>query len=72
MISPLSCAVKHGNKKESEDFVMGQFAAGVFAGIAVCMVAMLVRCVLWYEKKHPEDDYWRRLAPPGAEDKGGG
>lgn len=51
---------------------MGQFVAGVFAGIAVCMVAMLVRCVLWYEKKHPEDDYWRRLAPPGAEDKGGG
>ena len=48
---------------------------GVFAGIMMCMVAMLVRCVLWYEKRHPEDDYWRRLAPPGlpdAEDKGGG
>ena len=54
---------------------MGQFAVGIFTGIVMCMVAMLVRCVLWYEKKHPEDDYWRRLAPPGApgeEDKGGG
>ena len=54
---------------------MGQLVVGVFAGIMMCMVAMLVRCVLWYEKRHPEDDYWRRLAPPGlpdAEDKGGG
>ncbi len=54
---------------------MGQFVAGIFTGIVMCMVAMLVRCVLWYEKKHPEDDYWRRLAPPGApdaQDKGAG
>ena len=51
---------------------MGQFVVGIFMGIVVCMVAMLVRCVLWYGKKHPEDDYWRRLSPPGEEDKGGG
>ena len=54
---------------------MGMFVVGIFTGIVMCMVFMMVRCVLWYEKKHPEDDYWRRLAPPGApdaQDKGGG
>ena len=53
---------------------MGQFVVGFFTGIVLCMVAMLIRCVLWYGKKHPEDDYWRRLAPPDAsdaEDEGG-
>ena len=39
---------------------MGQLIAGIILGIVMCMVAMLVRCVLWYEKKHPEDDYWHR------------
>ena len=54
---------------------MGQFVIGIFTGIVMCMVAMLIRCVLWYEKKHPDDDYWSRLAPPGMPDdgtKGGG
>jgi hypothetical protein len=63
------------NEKRKRGFGMGQFVVGIFTGIVMCMVAMLVRCVLWYEKKHPEDDYWRRLAPPGAhdaQDKGGG
>ena len=41
---------------------MGLFAAGCVMGIVMCMVAMLVRCVLWYEKKHPEDDYWHRAS----------
>ena len=50
---------------------MGHFAAGIFAGIAMCMVVMMVRCVLWYEKKHPEDDYWRRLSPEEDEKKEG-
>ena len=61
--------------KKTAGFGMGQFVVGIFTGIVMCMVAMLVRCVLWYEKKHPEDDYWRRLAPSGAtdaQDKGGG
>ena len=40
---------------------MGQFLVGVVTGIVMCVVVMMVRCVLWYEKKHPEDDYWRRL-----------
>ena len=51
---------------------MGQFVAGVFAGIVVCMAAMLVRCVLWYEKKHPEDDYWHRIPPEDNRNEGGG
>ena len=45
---------------------MGQFLVGISTGIVMCMVAMLVRWV-WYEKKHPEDDYWHRILP---EDKG--
>ena len=49
---------------------MGLFVIGVFAGIVMCLVAMLVRCVLWYEKKHPEDDYWRRI--PWDDEKAGG
>lgn len=44
---------------------MGQFVAGIFTGIVMCMVALLVRCVLWYEKKHPEDDYWHRIIDEG-------
>ena len=51
---------------------MGMFIVGILTGIVMCMVAMLVRCVLWYEKKHPEDDYWRRLTCDKAENKGGG
>ena len=61
--------------KRKRGFGMGMFVVGIFTGIVMCMVFMMVRCVLWYEKRHPEDDYWRRLAPPGtpgAEDKGGG
>ena len=37
---------------------MGQFVFGAFAGIVMCSVILMVRCVLWYERQHPEDDYW--------------
>ncbi len=50
---------------------MGQFVIGVFMGIVMCAVVMMVRCVLWYEKKHPEDDYWRRLITEQDKHKGG-
>lgn len=40
---------------------MGQFVVGTITGIVMCSVVLMVRCVLWYEKKHPEDDYWHRL-----------
>ena len=50
---------------------MGQFIVGVFTGIVMCAVVMMVRCVLWYEKKHPEDDYWRRLAARDDRTEGG-
>ena len=40
---------------------MAQFTVGVAAGILVCIVVLLVRCCLWFEKQHPEDDYWHRL-----------
>lgn len=39
---------------------MGMFTAGFFTGIMACVVAMLVRCAVWYEQMHPEDDYWHR------------
>lgn len=39
---------------------MVQFAAGVVTGILVCIVALLVRCCIWFEKQHPEDNYWHR------------
>ena len=39
---------------------MGFFTAGFFTGIMACIVAMLVRCVIWYGQMHPEDDYWHR------------
>lgn len=64
---PYSCAVKHrhymapetkANERKGEG--MGMFIAGFLTGIMACIVAMLVRCVLWYEQMHPEDDYWHR------------
>ena len=51
---------------------MGQFVFGAFAGIVMCAVVLMVRCVLWYERQHPEDDYWHRLAPGEEKEKGGG
>ena len=48
---------------------MGQFVFGVFAGIEMCSVILMVRCVLWYEKRHPEDDYWHRRVLPYAHEK---
>lgn len=39
---------------------MGLFFAGLFIGVLACVVGMMVRCVMWYEAKHPEDDYWHR------------
>lgn len=37
---------------------MGLFTAGFLTGIMACILTMLVRCAAWYERKHPEDDYW--------------
>lgn len=51
---------------------MGQFVVGTITGIVMCSVVLMVRCVLWYEKKHPEDDYWHRLISEEKKDKGGG
>ena len=58
--------------KESEDKGMGAYAIGILTGIVMCMVAMLVRCVVWYGKKHPEDDYWHRIPPEEEKDEGSG
>ena len=58
--------------KGKRGFGMGQFVFGIFTGIVMCMVAMLIRCVLWYGKKHPEDDYWRRLTMEDKPNEGGG
>ena len=49
---------------------MGAYAIGILTGIVMCMVAMLVRCVVWYGKKHPEDDYWHRIPPEEERMKG--
>ena len=37
---------------------MGLFIAGFVTGIMGCILTMLIRCAVWYERKHPEDDYW--------------
>ena len=58
--------------KESEDEGMGAYAVGILTGIVMCMVAMLVRCVVWYGKKHPEDDYWHRIPPEEERNEGSG
>ena len=58
--------------KESEDKGMGAYAIGILTGIVMCMVAMLVRCVVWYGKKHPEDDYWHRIPPEEERNEGSG
>lgn len=41
---------------------MGLFAAGIITGILLCAMTELVRCALWFEIMHPEDDYWHRSA----------
>ena len=48
---------------------MGPFLIGFLAGILTCSVLMLVRCAVWYEHRHPEDDYWHRRALPYAHEK---
>jgi Mg/Co/Ni transporter MgtE len=58
--------------KESEDGKMWAYVVGILTGIVMCMVAMLVRCVVWYGKKHPEDDYWHRITPKEEKDEGSG
>ena len=62
--------IKEVQRKRGID--MGQFVFGAFAGIVMCAVVLMVRCVLWYERQHPEDDYWHRLAPGEEKEKGGG
>ena len=54
-------------KKEERE--MGHFIVGILTGILICGVVMLVRCVAWYEHKHPEDDYWHRRVLPYAHEK---
>ena len=49
-------------EKRKEGGAMGLFAAGTITGVLLCAMAELVRCVLWFEIMHPEDDYWHRSA----------
>ena len=49
-------------EKRKEGEAMGLFAAGIITGILLCAMAELVRCALWFEIMHPEDDYWHRSA----------
>ena len=39
---------------------MGLFFFGFLMGILFSVIALLVRCALWFEEAHPEDDYWHR------------
>ena len=48
---------------------MGLFLMGFLAGILACAVIMLVRCAVWYEQRHPEDDYWHRKTMPNTHEK---
>ena len=48
---------------------MGLFLIGALAGILTCAVLMLVRCAVWYEHRHPEDDYWHLRTLPYAHEK---
>lgn len=46
------------NMKERAGDGMGLFIGGILTGILMCVVIMLVRCAAWFERMHPEDDYW--------------
>lgn len=48
---------------------MGLLLMGFLAGILACAVIMLVRCAVWYEQRHPEDDYWHRRTMPYTHEK---
>ena len=50
---------------------MAQFAFGLITGILMCVVALLVRCCIWFEKHHPEDNYWHIMDAEKGRDKTG-
>ena len=39
---------------------MGMFVCGILTGLLISAMVQLVRCAVWFEKNHPEDDYWHR------------
>jgi len=39
---------------------MGLYIFGIMTGILMCAMALLIRCAVWFELRHPEDDYWHR------------
>lgn len=41
---------------------MGYYFCGILTGILFCVMALLVRCAVWFEITHPEEDYWHRSA----------
>ena len=41
---------------------MGCYFCGILTGILFCVMVLLVRCAVWFEITHPEEDYWHRSA----------
>ena len=41
---------------------MGYYFCGILTGILFCVMVLLVRCAVWFEIRHPEEDYWHRNA----------
>ena len=41
---------------------MGYYFCGILTGILFCVMVLLVRCAVWFEITHPEEDYWHRSA----------
>ena len=39
---------------------MGYYFCGILTGILFCVMVLLVRCAVWFEITHPEEDYWHR------------
>lgn len=39
---------------------MGLYIFGVMTGLLMCAMVLLIRCAVWFELRHPEDDYWHR------------
>ena len=64
VVKGMNCVLREGRTDN-----MGLFLIGALAGILTCAVLMLVRCAVWYEHRHPEDDYWHRRTLPYAHEK---
>ena len=41
---------------------MGYYFCGILTGVLFCVMVLLVRCAVWFEITHPEEDYWHRSA----------